>query len=220
DHGCADCNQHRPQTHNSGIQQRIAQRLAALTRFFNEIEQHDDVADDHAYQTHTTEEGHKAERRSHYPQSSHRSYHPERYGREYDERFERVFELKNQRNEDREDRNQQDDRQVLESLDLILLFTADLHLVAGRQRLGKSVQLRARAAHPLRRQHAVLGESSNGNGAELIPAAQFFGLHTVFNRRNLAERHVRRPLRGIDVEIVDVGKLSALFHSQARDDWD
>ena len=44
----ADRDHHRPQPHNAGIQQRFAQRLAALVRFFDEIEEHDDVADDDA----------------------------------------------------------------------------------------------------------------------------------------------------------------------------
>src|SRR5262245_25191927 len=218
EHRGADRDHHRPQPHNPRVQQRLAQRSASFARFFDEVEEHDDVADDHAHQAHATEEGHKAERRSHHPQRRKRAYHPEGNRREHDQGFDRVLELKDQRQEDGHDGDQQHDRQVHEALHLFFLFAADLHFVAGRQRGREGVQLFAQRAHHFRRQRLVFGKARDRDGSELIPAPKFFGLHLVFDRRNHAEWNAPRPLRGIDVEVVDVGELRALLHSQPRDD--
>ena len=50
EHGRADRDQHRAQAEQPGVEQRLAQRLAALVPLLDEVEQHDDVADDHADQ--------------------------------------------------------------------------------------------------------------------------------------------------------------------------
>ena len=45
------CDQHWTQTHDAGIEQSFDQGLAFGVLFFDKVEQHDDMADDHAHQT-------------------------------------------------------------------------------------------------------------------------------------------------------------------------
>ena len=45
-HRGADRDQHRPQPHDAGVEQRLLERLTALVHLLDEIEQHDDVAGD------------------------------------------------------------------------------------------------------------------------------------------------------------------------------
>ena len=67
----------------------------------DEVEEHDDVADDDADQADDAEEGHEAERRAHDVEAEQRPDHAERDRREDDQRLDGVAELEDQRQEDR-----------------------------------------------------------------------------------------------------------------------
>jgi hypothetical protein len=56
---------HRPQAFDSRVANRLLERFAFFAHLFDEIEQHDDMADDHTDETRDPQERHEAERRSH-----------------------------------------------------------------------------------------------------------------------------------------------------------
>ena len=74
-HGCGNGDHHRAQTLDSGVKQGLLQRSAVLPALFDEVEEHDDVANDDADQRDHAEESHEPERRAHQPQGGNRARH-------------------------------------------------------------------------------------------------------------------------------------------------
>src|SRR5207302_9647143 len=124
---------HRPDWHDGRISNRILQRLALYVFLLYEIEQHDDVTYDQPDQADDSQKGHKPEWCSHDPECGQSAHNSVRHCREDYKRLDSIFELIHQTEKYRANGNQQDDDQIFESLDLLLLRSADLHLVTGRQ---------------------------------------------------------------------------------------
>src|SRR5262249_13937143 len=108
--------------------------------------------------------------------------------------------------------------ELLESFDLLFFFSAYFEGVSRRKAGPQRFQLRASALHDFRSQRARGRYRRNRYRAELIAPPHLFRAHTVANGRNLTKRDLLGSLYGIDVEILDVGELSALGHSEARHD--
>src|SRR6266849_5793961 len=104
---------------------------------FNEVEEHDDVTDDQPDEADDSQKSHKPEGRAHDPERGKSAHNSVRHCREDDKRLDSVFELIHETEKYRANGNQQDDDQILESLDLLLLRSADLHLVTRRQLVGE-----------------------------------------------------------------------------------
>src|SRR4030095_10115412 len=142
DDGRRDGDEDRPQPHDTGIEQSLDERLTRFVAFLDEVEQHDDMADDDANQARHTEEGHETEWRPHYVERRERPHDTVGDGGKHHRRLDRVLELEDQRHINHGDGDEHHDGQVAEALDLLLTLAADLHLVAGRQPLLELPQLR------------------------------------------------------------------------------
>ena len=110
---------------------RLLERFAFFMHFFDEIEQHDDMADDDADQARDAQERHEAERRSHDRQAEQRADNSIGSRGEYQQRLYRVAELQQQRRINSHNRNHQNCRQICESRLLLGLLAADLHAIAA-----------------------------------------------------------------------------------------
>src|SRR5690242_833978 len=84
----------RPQPQNARIDQSRFQVLTLFSSLFDELEEHDDVADDHTDETDDSKERHKPEWLSHYGERNHGPDDSIRNRRKYDQRLHRMFELR------------------------------------------------------------------------------------------------------------------------------
>src|SRR5258708_15945997 len=108
---------------------------------FNEVEEHDDMTHDQSDQADDSQKGHKPEWCSHDPECGQSAHNSVRHCREDDKRLDCVFELIHETEKYRANGNQQDDDQILESLDLLLLRSAHLHLVTALPLLAHACYL-------------------------------------------------------------------------------
>ena len=74
--------QHGPQTFNSRVADRLLEGFAFLVHLFDEIEQHNNMADDHATKTRDSQECHEADGVCISARQSHCAHHAIRSGRE------------------------------------------------------------------------------------------------------------------------------------------
>ena len=125
--------------------------------FLDKIEQHDDVANDHADQAGDAEKSHKSKGRMHYRESDERANHPVGSSGEYQKRFYRVIELNEQRQVNPDQRNQQNDFEVRESVDLFGSFAPDAELITGRKIFLKLLQFWKNRIEYFRGENSRLG---------------------------------------------------------------
>src|ERR1700693_3860284 len=90
---CSHCDHYRANSLDARISQRLNQWLALCVHFLDEVEQHDDVADNHAYQAGDAEKSHEPERRMHDRKGDQRTDHAIRSSSEYQKRFDGIIEL-------------------------------------------------------------------------------------------------------------------------------
>src|SRR6202008_71429 len=109
------------------------QRLALCVHLLDEVEQYDDVADNHAYQAGDAEKSHEPERRMHDRQGDQRADHAIRSSSEYQKRFDGVIELNEQGQVNSNQRNQQNDFEICEAVQLLGPFTTNPQLISGRK---------------------------------------------------------------------------------------
>ena len=96
-----------------------------FVHLLDEIEEHDDVADDHADQAGDSEEGHEAEGRAHDGEREQRADHAIGGRGEDQQRLDGVVELQQQRGVDSEHGDEQHLGEVRETVLLLGLFAAD-----------------------------------------------------------------------------------------------
>ena len=118
---------------------------------FDEVEQHDDVADDDTYQTDHAQEGHESERCPHRRERDQCADDAIRSCREHQERLHGVIELDEEREVDQEHRDSQNNHQVQKATLLFRLLAANLHRVTGRQARGKPIEFGQRGVQHFRR---------------------------------------------------------------------
>src|SRR5208282_4004093 len=169
-HSRADRDHHGPQSHYAGIEQSFSQRLPSLVRFFDEVEENDDVTDDHAHQACDSQEPHKSEGLAHDHEAREGSCHPVGDGSEHEKRLDRTSELHNQCNVDQHYGNRHDHAEFLKTFLLFVVFASDLEEIAGRQVLLELLDFRQQGREHLRRQHARNRERGYRNRPELIAA--------------------------------------------------
>ena len=113
---CSHCDHYRANSLDARIGQRLDQWLALCVHFLDEVEQHDDVADNHAYQAGDAEKSHEPERRLHDREGDQRADHAIRSSSEYQKRFDGVIELNEQGQVNPNQRNQQNDFEICEAV--------------------------------------------------------------------------------------------------------
>ena len=155
---------------------------AVLVRLLDEVEQHDDVADDDADEADDPEEGHEAEGLVHDRQHRQRAAHAVGHGREHDERLDRVVELEDQREVDQAMEMEHDERHLREALVLLLVLAADLDAVAGGKRGGDRVDRRACGVQHLGRQMVGERERGDGDRADLVAPLDLRGASSCASR--------------------------------------
>src|ERR1700675_4658855 len=113
---CPHCDHYRANSLDARIGQRLDQWLALCVHFLDEVEQHDDVADNHAYQAGDAEKSHEPEGRMHDCEGDQRADHAIRSSSEYQKRFDGVIELNEQGQVNPNQRNQQNDFEICEAV--------------------------------------------------------------------------------------------------------
>src|SRR5271166_2367009 len=121
--------------------------------FFDEVEKHDDVTDDHANQTRNSQEPHKSEGLTHDHQAGQGSCHSVWDCSEHEKRLDGTPELQYQSDIDEQYGNRHDNTEFLESLLLFVVFAPDLEEIAGRQVLLELLDLGQKRREHLRRQN-------------------------------------------------------------------
>ena len=109
---------------------------AALVLLFDEIEQHDDMAHNDADEAGDAEDREKPHRHPHDPDAREGADRSEGDGREDNERLDRVLELEDERQIDRDDRGEQDDQRLLLAPQLLLQLPDDFNDPTLQQRVG------------------------------------------------------------------------------------
>ena len=122
----ADRDQHRPQAHDAGVEQRLLERLALLVRSSMKSKSTMMWLTMTPIRLAMPRNAMKPNGDAHDPQRGQRADHAVRDRGEHDQRLDRVPELDHQRQEDHHDRDHHDDGQVAEALDLFLVLAADL----------------------------------------------------------------------------------------------
>src|ERR1044072_1598627 len=79
------------------------------------------------------------------------------------------------------------------------------------------LELWTRRFHDFRSESPVSRHRRHSDGPKLIARTHLFSLHSVFDRRYLPHVYLLRPFSGIDVEILEIAELRALFHAQFCD---
>ena len=110
--------------------------------------------------------------------------------------------------------------EIREALLLLGVLPADLHAIAGRQRLLKRHELRPRRAQALRGKCTEGRETFHGDGAKMLQAAETLRFQRRLQHRHLQEGDFLGTLRGIDVQVLEISELGAFVHPQARHDRD
>ncbi len=162
----------RPQTLNSRVEQCLLERRAMLAPLFDEVEQHDDVADDDSDERDNSKKSHEPERRAHQPQRGKRARHAVRDGGEDQQRLHGVLELNHERYIDQQNRDRQNRGEFREATDLLLVLTCDLHPEPGasvRLNSSKSPEAALRTSEGSRPGCRKAGDR---HGAELVEAAE------------------------------------------------
>ena len=146
EHRRADGDEHRPQPHDAGVEQRLAQRLALLVRLLDEVEEHDDVADDDADEADDAEERHEAERRAHeHEPATSAPTMPKGIAAKTMSGLIAFRNWSTQRQVDERHRDEHDDAELAEALRLLLVLAADLE---------RSSRAAGSSANALDRRHA------------------------------------------------------------------
>ncbi len=84
------------QADDAGVDHGLLEVLAGMVRLLDEVEEHDDVADDDAHQADDSQERHEAERGVHHPETEDRSYHAVGGGGQDQQGLDRIVELEEQ----------------------------------------------------------------------------------------------------------------------------
>ena len=128
-HRCTDGDHHGTQPDDACVDYRFFERFALFVFFFDEVEEHDDVAHDHADQTGDAEKGHESEGSAHDPQCCHGADHSVRRSCKHQQRLHRAVELEDQCQKDAEYRSAHYDRKLAESPVLLVIIAAHADLV-------------------------------------------------------------------------------------------
>src|SRR5579883_1092744 len=88
---------------------------------------------------------------------------------------------------------------------------------AGRKIARKFVEPGRGGLEDFRWQHPRLREGVDADGPEMLLPPDAFRGHFVDQRGDRFERYFLRPLRRIDIQILNIGKLRPLVDLQARD---
>ena len=120
-------------------------------RFFDEVEENDDVTDDHAHQACDSQESHESEGLTHDHQTRQSSCHSVWDCGENQKRLDGASELHNQRNVDQQHGDRHDHAKFLETFLLFVVFASDLEEIAGRQVLLELLDFRQQRREHLRR---------------------------------------------------------------------
>ena len=98
-HGREHRNQHGTQAKDSGVDHGILKIVAGDVAFFDEIEHHNGMADDHSDQAGHAQKRHEAEGFVHDPKRGERSHHAVWRRRQHQDWLDRILELEDQRQE-------------------------------------------------------------------------------------------------------------------------
>src|SRR5262249_32459031 len=113
----------------------LVKGFAFFMHFFDEIEQHDDVADNDADQTGDSQKRHESKWRSHQRKTQQSAHDTIWSGCEHQKRLNSVAELQQQCTINSQQRDHEDLRQIRESILLLGLLASDFHTIAGWHRL-------------------------------------------------------------------------------------
>src|SRR5581483_8280014 len=134
EHGRAHGDEDGTKPHNACIQHSLLEGFTLGMLLFDEIEENNNVADDHTDQADDSQKTHESEGRTHDPQRQQRTNRAKRHRSENDEWLYRILELERERQKDGNDGSCQNYAEIAKSVLLLLFFTANFDLVSRRKR--------------------------------------------------------------------------------------
>src|ERR1700689_59462 len=128
------------------------------------------MADNDTDQTPHAEKGHEAEGGVHDGQRNQRSDRPVGGCGKNEKWFDGIVELDEKCEVDADERDQEHDSKIGETIDLLRLFACDLKLVSRRQVLLEVLQFRLCRSKHFGGEHAGRWKAEDGDGAEVFAA--------------------------------------------------
>src|SRR3974390_367417 len=142
--------------------------LVFFMHLLNEIEKHDDVADDNANQVGGAEKSHEAEGRAHHVEGDESANDAVRSGSENEKRLDGVTKLDHESKKNQEDRDGHDYGEIAEALFSFGLLATDDDAVAGGKILAQFGEFGSGGGEHFGGKRAGLGETLHGNGTEVL----------------------------------------------------
>src|SRR6266404_2936190 len=181
---CAHGDHHWSNTLNAGIRKSALQRFALFVHLLDEIEQHDDVTDDDPDEACYSKKCHEPERRTHDRQSNQRSHRSVRRGRKHKQGLDGILELHQQSKVDADERDEENDGKIRESIDLLRSLARDLHLISRRKPILKIFQIGFDRSKNFRRKHSRRRKAQNRNRAKMLASSYPARFQNVPHGRN------------------------------------
>src|SRR6266849_4863810 len=178
------------------------------------------MADDDPDEAGNPKEGHEPEGRTHDRQSDQRSDRSVRCGRKHKQGLDGILELHEQSEVDADERDEENNGEIHESIDLLRFLTSDLQLISRRKLVLKVFQFGFDRSKDLRREDPRRGKTQYRNRAEMLAAPNPARFKNVLYRCNRKQGNSRVLLRGIDIEIPDLRQLRTVLRAQSGDDRD
>src|SRR6266852_1802168 len=178
------------------------------------------MADDDADEAGDSKECHETEGRTHDRQSDQRSHRSVRCGRKHKQGLDGILELHEQSEVDADERDEENDGEVHESIDLLRFLTSDLQLISRRKLILKIFQFGFDRSKDFRREHSGRRKAQYRNRAKMFAAAYPARFKNVPHGGNRKQRNSSVLLRGINIETLDLRQLCAILRAQTGNDRD
>src|SRR6266478_1280204 len=218
--GRPDGDHYRTNALNAGIGKSTFEWFALFVHLLDEIEEHDHVADDDANEAGNPKECHEPEWRAHDRQCDQRSDRSVRCGRKHKQGLDGILELKEQSQLDAYERDEEDDGEIHESIDLLRFLTSDLQLISRRKPILKIFQFGFDRSKDFRREDSGRRKTQYRNRAKMLAAPYATRFKNIPDGGNRKQRNSSVLLRGINIETLDLRQLCTVLRAQTGNDRD
>src|SRR6266849_5588900 len=152
------------------------------------------MADDDPDEAGNPKECHEPERSSHDRQSDQRSDRSVRCGRKHKQGLDGILELHEQRQVDADKRDEKNDGEIHESIDLLRFLTSDLQLISRRKLILKIFQFGFDRSKDFRSEHSGRRKAQYRNRAKMFAAPYATRFKNVPHGGNRKQRNSSVPL--------------------------
>src|SRR6266446_3884465 len=166
--GRPDGDHYRTNALNAGIGKSTFEWFALFVHLLDEIEEHDHVADDDPNEAGNPKECHEPEWRAHDRQCDQRTDRSVRCGRKHKQRLDGILELHKQSQVDADERDEENDGEIQESVVLLRFLASDLQLIPGREAILKILYFGLDRSKDFRREDSGRRKAQDRNGAKML----------------------------------------------------